>query len=269
MKALILFGLRQTLRVRLVVAVVAIAFLLEWMGLRLLREMTFSFQGIVYPIGSSRTMFVALFLQLFAGSFIAAVYGIWLVPYLHQGARGQISFCYPVSRWTYVVVYGVNVSVLLLILNIVMIGSFCNLFGVSAIVDDPLVLKGLWWGILTQTLGLWTLMFALATCSLAIGSIPAFFIGLFGFGFMQVLGGLFRVAIGGLVNSDSGFLYQLKQIYQWLPPWGELIFELKSGLQGEINWSHVGLWVIWLTVFILAFRFFIARPAYTRPDYSA
>jgi hypothetical protein len=119
---LLLQNYRHILRTRLLAFLLAFSVLIQFMGLRLLNNVSFDFDGHMVLgslIDKRDVIFVSLFLQLFTGTFLSAVYGIWMVPYLHRGPRSPLTFTLPVPKWMYPVSYALTMLTLLGLLHYV------------------------------------------------------------------------------------------------------------------------------------------------------
>jgi hypothetical protein len=253
MKFLLLLkeSVRYVLRARLPVLLLVFSFLLHYAGLSIVRNTTFSAQGIISSIGPREGMFVSIYLSLFMGVFLSAIYGIWMVPFFHQGERSLLTFVIPVSKWLYPVAYAVTFLGLVLLEFCILFGSFAWVFGKQALFHPWFSWKAVMTCLLIEAAALETTVFFFGFLSLVVGQIMTLFLMAGAFIVLQVAGTLFRFGL-------DHFSYEL---YEWLPPVGELIFNLKQTFsQGVFPGHHLVLWLLWLCVSICLFRVAIRRP---------
>lgn len=253
------------LRARLLVILLVFAFVVQWLGLHFVGLLNTKLQGVFASVMGNETLFVSLFYQLFTGGFVAAVYGIWMVPYLHHGSRNALTFVLPLPRWAFSLGYGVTMLLLLLALQIVMLLTFGTNLGFSVFSDAEFPWKGLLMCVLLQTLAFETLMFAFALGSLMLGPVPTFFLGGTVVFALQVGGAFFRIDLENFTGELPAWYATVKKIYDYLPPLGELIFDLRQQfLTPSIKDGHFWLWAGWLALFVLLFTLRLGRPSLGR-----
>lgn len=214
-------------------------------------------------IGPREGIFLSLYFQLFAGIFLAAVYGIWMIPYLHTGPRVSLTFTLPVSRWKFPIAYAITFLGLILLEQFVMFGSFVAVFGFEPLFSEKFPWVGLLACISLEVLAFEASMFAFALSSLIFGQIPTFFLGMMGFFVLQTAGSLLR--IDRLMDGAGGMLTGLADIYKFLPPLGEIIFDLKQGFTKSFtDHSHFYLWFLWILIFATLFLVKLHFPSHSR-----
>jgi len=243
---------RYIFRSKLLFLLMLFSFFLHYVGLNLVQQMTISVKGLVSTVGPREGMFVSIFLSLFVGFFLSAIYGIWMVPYFHQGERSQLTFVLPVSKWLFPIVYSGSLFVLVLMEFGIMLGSFSLVFGKEAILHPKFSWSALGTCLLLEVTAFQFLLFSFSVLSLVFGQMSTLFLGAMAFIILQVAGTVFRFGF------DQSVFYQA---YQLLPPLGELIFNLKQTFsQGEFPWGHFGLWILWLGASALLFKRVIRYP---------
>lgn len=248
----------HALRSRLILILVAFSLGLHFLSLKAVNGIKFINQGSVAILGVKEALFGAIYIHLFIGVFVSAIYGIWMVPYLHSGRRAFLTCTMPVSRWKYPLSYTLLLTGLMVIETLLLLVTFGMAFGFEefSTVRFP-------WSSLMITLGLELLAFnsimmGLAYCSLSLGALPSFFIGI-GYFFVTQASGVFsRVAsFNGASVDDSTWFKVLSK----LPPTGELVFQIKQTFrQGEYDLFHYSLWVIWWVIFVLLFTWKLKYP---------
>lgn len=253
------------LRARLLVILLVFAFVVQWLGLHFVGLLNTKLQGVFASVAGNETLFVSLFYQLFTGGSVAAVYGIWMVPYLHLGSRNALTFVLPLPRWAFSLGYGLTMILLIVVLQVVMLLTFGYNLGFSVFSQPEFPWKGLLMCVLLQTLAFETLMFSLALGSMLIGAVPCFFLGNTLLFVLQVGGGFFRIDLENFTGGNPSWYGTVKAIYDYLPPLGELIFDLRQQfLTPDIKTGHFWLWGVWLAIFVVLFTWRLARPSFGR-----
>src|SRR4051812_11927873 len=90
---------KHIIRSRLLIFLFLLSFMMQYLGVKFIHAIMVHYQDMVLIFGPRQTLFTALVFQVFTGAFLAAVYGILMVPYAHQGARSQMTFTLPISKW--------------------------------------------------------------------------------------------------------------------------------------------------------------------------
>lgn len=262
---LLLQNLRHIVRTRLLVAMFFFSFLIQFLGVKALHSATIYFQGVVTTIGVKEALLIALLFQLFTGAFLAAVYGIWMIPYAHQGLRSLLTFTLPVSKWKFPAAYVVSMGALLVLQHLILLLSFGMNFGFGVFGRGEFPWNGLMVCLCVETVAFEMITFAFACSSMLVGAIPTLFLGAGLFVILQGLAILFRFNVGQFLGGQSEGFNLMHRIYEKLPPTGELVFDLRTTF-ARPSWlgCHLVLWVAWLAVFILLFRYKIRYPSSLR-----
>jgi hypothetical protein len=268
MIALFSLHFRHLIRGRLLFLVLLSAFMVHWGGLTLVDKFSIHLEWVELVLGISfknaPLLFSSLYLQLFMGMFLAASYGIWIVPYLHRGSQGELTACLPVARWKYSILYGSTMLFLLALLHAIMLFCYGSKVGFHNLQSNFSNLEVIKISIVLQSMAFFVIMFSFAVCSLALGQIITFFVGV-GFILLLQVGAILvhlqlmgHEAKGGIV----GFGYRL---YQSLPPLGELAFDLWQQFTSP-HWSDIAWrsWLVWLGVFVALLTYKIRWPSFRR-----
>ena len=266
MMALLKQNLLHILRTRLLFVLFTFSFLVQYVSLKMVHFMTFKFQGIVTIIGAKDAIFAALFFQLFAGAFIAAAYGIWMVPYAHQGPRSPLTFTLPVAKAKFPLAYALSMLGLLLVQHLIMLLSFAVNFGFAAFQGPEFPWLGLLLCLLLETLAFEVFMFGFALSSMTVGQVPTFFLGALTVFLLQIGGALFRIDLENLpLGSIPSSVQWVRLVYSKLPPVGELVFDLRQTfLKPSWESSHFVLWLVWLGLLGMLFRLKLCYPLRAR-----
>lgn len=262
MLALLLQNFRHILRTRLLVFLLLFSFLIQFIGVRLLHSVTLQFQGIISKIDSNDALFLALIFQIFTGAFLSAVYGIWMVPYAHQGLRSHLTFTLPVSKWMFPLCYALSMLGLLVLQHLIMALCFGFNFGFESFLSPKFPWSGLALCILLETLAFEMCMFAFAFSAMSLGQVPTFFLGASILFSLQVAGAVFRFNLERFATQHSGAFGIARKVYESLPPVGELVYDLRESYVRPL-WSHphLVLWAMWLGIFMLLFRYQLRYPS--------
>lgn len=257
MWALIVQNFRHVLRTRLLISFFLFSFFIQYIGVKALTSMTIQFQGIISKFDNKDSLFVALLFQIFTGGFLSAAYGIWIIPYAHQGLRSPLTFSLPVSKWLFPVSYAISVLSLLIAQHGILLICYGLNFGWSVFADPHFPWSGFLFGAGLECLAFLVCTFAFANASMVLGQVPSFFLGGTILFLLQVAGAILRL--------DLPKLEQARKFYGLLPPVGELVYDLRASYT-KLVWDkhHLLLWAIWLVVFVLLFRFQLRYPAKLR-----
>jgi hypothetical protein len=258
-------NIRHIIRTRLLIVLLSFSFLVQFFGLKTLHFMTLQFQGIVSRIEGDNALFAALFFQLFTGAFIAAAYGIWMVPYAHQGMRSSLTFTLPVSKWKFPLGYALTMLGLLVLQHLVMLLSFGLNFGFEMFRDPAFPWGGVMMCLLIETLAFEVCMFAFAISSMTFGQVPTFFLGAAVIFFLQLTGVILKWDLEKLGGEPIQSLYWARFLYGKLPPVGDIAFDLrKAFLKPAFDQPHFWLWIVWLVLLVAWFRFKLRYPSRSR-----
>ncbi len=264
MLSLISQNFLHALRSRLLLIVITFSLALHYLSLKLVNGLKFINQGTASVLGVKEALFGAVYIHLFIGIFVAAIYGIWMVPYLHTGRRALLTCTMPVSKWKYPLSYAVLLTALILAETGIMWVTFGMAFGWKEFASQTFPWASLLVTLLLELLAFNSIMMGLAFCSLSFGALPSFFIGIFYFFVTQASGVFSRVAaFSGTVVDDSPWFKVLSK----LPPTGELVFQIKQTFrQAEYDYQHYALWAIWWVIFTALFIVKLKYPQ--RPNKS-
>jgi len=262
MNALFRLHLQHILRTKLLLFVLVVSFLVQLAGLKMVSFLQVQFDGQAVAMNEvGPRVYVLMMLQLFNGSLLSYVYGIWVVPYLHHGERATLTFTLPFSRWVYAAVYAVSLLVLLLFQFVVMFLTYSLIFGSGGFIDFP-------WGGLLMCL-LWQVvvfecaLFALSMSSIILGKVLTFLLMGIGFFMLTILGLFFKGMSGRWEEgAPTGIANIIYQIYRVLPPVGEVLMDLGHQIStpdmGAMN--NFWLWLVWTAVFVVGFEFILRYP---------
>jgi len=243
---------RHVVRTRLLFFILALTVIVQFSGLNIMKRVKIWAPGQLSfgaVLDESTILFFSLFLQLFSGSFLAAVYGIWSAPYLHKGSRAPLTFTMPIARWKFSLAYGLTMLLLTVVLHAVTMITYLWVFGWASLQSAAFPWHIVAMSLAMETLALLVVMYAFAFGTLMFGQIPTFLMGVASVMTLQLFSILFRLNLLPYQDStDSG--YWLYKIYGLLPPVGELSFALWSQFK-KPSWEHtnIGLWLVWLAIF--------------------
>lgn len=260
---------RFLFRARLLYLALGFSILLHVGGLKALKNLTFNYQGVVGGVGPREGMFISLFLTLFMGVFLSAVYGIWMVPQAHRGPRSLLTFVLPVNKLLYPAVYVLVFLVPVLIEFGIFAGSFTYFFGADAWHANWFSVPAILTCLLVEAVAFLTLVLLFSVLSMSIGQISTLFVGVFGFFILQAVGAALRFGLEEYAQQAGGGWQFVSLIYGAFPPLGELIFSLKQSFsQGVFPTGHLIRWVVWLGVLAGLFRWKLRYPLVGRSTES-
>ena len=240
---------RHLMRSRFLILFYLLSILVQFVVLKVVKSATMSVNGSAINIGISGAVTSMLVVQAFIGSYLAALYGIWMAPYIHQGTRSQLVFVLPVSRWLFPIGYVITMGVMVIAQFAAMFAIAGFVLGFEVFSDEVFPWARLLSGLGLELLAFETLMLTLALFSLAFGRIQTFLIGMFMLFVMQAVGAYYRSSFFG-ASEEQGLVYQLIEgCYYLLPQFGEPIWK-----------SDLVSWLIWLPIFVGLFRYRIRYP---------
>ncbi len=261
MLALLRVQLLHVYRNRLIVLGILAGLLFEFAGLHVLHNLTLSFQNVVSELGWKQSLFVAFFLQLFSGFFVSAAAGIWLLPYPHQGLRAVLTYITPISPFS---IAGAQLALIFLLLGL-QFSLGLGVFAFSSGLEPFRTGEFPWRGALTcfalAGLAGSTLAFWLAAISMRLGAVAAFLMSAFVLTTLQIYGTLLRIGSSQSLEQFAEVFDRWRTLYRFLPPFGDLIFNLRDTLfktaetveaSQPVSWLG---WAAWLVLGVLAFTF--------------
>ncbi|MCB0406316.1 MAG: hypothetical protein KDD51_16160 [Bdellovibrionales bacterium] len=252
------------LRTRLFYLCMAMSFLAFFIPLKLADAITIHVQEMEQAITGENIFLVLFFVAMSLGGFIAMVYGVWVVPYLHQGPRVFLSFGLPVAKWKIPIAYALTFLVLIALQNTIMFTLHGFLFGYEAY-EGGFPLKGLLMVQLFQTLSLEVTMFLFATLALFLGRIAATVLGTSIFSIAQVCGFIFATDLGAEIQSKSAGLTLVRHVYEILPPWDKVLVRITQQLkEAYVPDPQLVPWVVWLVLLAAIFTVGLRFPLLTK-----
>lgn len=265
MLALFQENCRYVFRSKMVILIILFSALVHVSGLKLINHLTVSVQEVVTVMGPKEAVRIAFFLQLFTALSVASVYGVWMAPYAHRGDRSLLTHVLPVSKATFPICYALCCGLLLVLNQLVLLGSLAWVMGTSALSAATFPWESAIKTFLFQTLCLEVLMLSLALSSLWLGQITTVFLGAGSLFVMQILGTLAR-----FFQQDPSFSILSAKglvvfVYKNLPPVGDFIFDFYSlSKGGEIALRNIISWLVWLGIISLIFWAKIRYPSQVR-----
>ena len=259
---LIWLNLKQALRSRLVLTLLIFTFIIQYGGMRIASTASLYNQGSVIKFDHRDMLFVSLVFQLFNGMFLAALYGIWVVPQGHQGQRNYLTFVIPVPRWMFPLAYGITMLLMLLSQYGIALITYGLQFGWDVLGAAPWT--GVVCSLVVETLAFLVVMFGFSVFSLLMGQLPTFVLGVLFLIVQQAAGVFFRLPLEG-VFGDHRYLGVLRFVYYKLPPLGELVYNLRENyVHPDLLSQQTALWAAWLVLFLAVFQLRLRFPGQSR-----
>lgn len=248
---LLKFHLLQITRSRLLVLWVLFAFFIEYSAAKLMFAMTVSANGVQTLIGMRELSIAMVYVQFGTAAMLASIYGIWIVPYLHEEQRAALTFALPVDKLVFPAVYALSFLILFLLQCAVFLLIMNLQFGPTAVFGPEFPWKEILSGTLLSVVALEVMVFGLSVASLYFGKIAAFLAGSAIVLVLQVSGVVF--------SAGWGATTLWKKVYAFLPPLGEIFFDFKGLAWEGPAAMHFGLWGIWAVIFVVLFRLRLNR----------
>lgn len=267
MIALWIQDLLHLVRSRLLAFIVLFSLGVQYGAVKLAKSaslyLTINTMGNVKTIQESESYFVALVASCFAGTFLAAVYGTWIAPYLHRGTRSALTHMLPVSRWYFPVAHAMAFAVLILLQAVVLMWALGVNIGWGHVFSSEFPLKGLAYGFLLQSISFYVILFGTAAASMTLGALPTFFLTYISCGALVMARAVLFFGDNPAAEQlgATGFLVTLRRILDKLPPVGDLFVDLRIAFtKQELPTEHLALWAIWLAAFVIWFRWRLGTP---------
>ncbi len=251
MIALLRFHLLQITRSRLLVLWVLFAFFVEYSAAKLMFAMTVNANGVQTLIGMRELAMAMVYVQFVTASMLASIYGIWIVPYLHEESRASLTYALPIDKMAFPAVYFLSFLFLFLIQFGVLFGILLLQFGPAAVFGPEFPWKQVYSGSLITLVSLEVMVFGLSVASLYFGKIAAFLAGSAIVLVLQVSGVVF--------SAGWGAQTLWRRVYAFLPPLGEVFFDFKGLAWEGAPAMHLGLWCVWAVIFGALFRIRLNR----------
>ncbi len=238
MIACLRFHLLQVWRSRLLVLWLFFSFFAQYGTAKILFAAKIQYQQVQVVMGLPEVVTALVIANFFSGMILASVFGIWTVPYLHEDSRSQLTFSLPVSKWVFPGVYSISFALLFLCQVAALLLSLALQFGFSAWVDPTFPWKAFVSASVVSLVALEVVVFFLAVTSMAFGKATAFIGGTTLLTVLQLSGAFFQAGMG---REGNWYL-----VYSFLPPLGEVLFDIKIGsLFATPVGYHLLLWVFW------------------------
>ncbi len=224
-------------------------------------------------VKESDSYFVAVVASYFAGTFLAAVYGAWIAPYLHRGSRSALTHMLPISRWAFPAAHALTFGVLLVLQFFTLLWALGANMGWDHVLTSSFPWKGVILCLLLQSLSFYVILFGSAAMSMLIGSLPTFFLANLACSALVAARAIVffsesRIAgeIGtGTQMSGTGSMNTLRTILDVLPPMGGLFIDLRKAFETQsLPTENLALWAIWLAAFVVWFRWRLSYPQKVR-----
>lgn len=244
---LLKFHFLQIWRSRLLILWVLFSFIVQYATVAIMQNATFTSNEVKHGFELRQVVIVLLYVQFFTGTVLSTVYGIWVLPYLHEEPRTALTYVLPITKWVFPAVYAVSFAGLVLLQLVGWFLSIAIRYGFGAFADPTFPWVEVGSGVLLVLVALTTISFALSVVSMLFGKIAAFIGGSFVAFVLYVSAGFFQANMG----AESLW----RKIYAFMPPLGEVIFDLQRGYVWEgTQLFHFGLWIGWLLLLASLFR---------------
>lgn len=246
------FHLLQIYRSKLVLLWILFSLFVQYSAVRLMHASTVHYEQAQMTLGMREIVIALIYVQFFLGSVLATVYGIWVAPYLHEESRAPLTYALPVNKAVFPAVYFISFLSLYVVQAVAMFASLTTQFGISIWTNPEFPWAHVGAGSLLSILALEGLVFGLALFSLVFGKVSAFLGGTALVMVLQVSALVFKAEW-----AQSGVWYR---VYQFLPPLGETLVDLKETRfwEGQTG-LHTLSWVVWLVLFATLFRLRLNR----------
>jgi hypothetical protein len=238
MMACFYFHLLQVWRSRLLLLWLLFSFFSLYGFAGILQSAKVQYQEVQMILGLREVVVALVVTNFYTGLVLAAVFGIWTVPYLHEESRAQLTFSLPLSKWVFPAVYALGFLSLFLLQVAALLLSLGFQFGFTSWTDAAFPWGSFLAALLLSGLALESVVFFFAVVSLSFGKIGAFLGGAVLGLILQVSGAFFQAGLG-----KEGAWFKL---YSFLPPLGEVVFDIKAAALWQApTLYHLLSWIVW------------------------
>jgi len=244
----------HTVRSKLLMTLGVASFFLPYGWFELAKTVNIRFQGKVVNFDGEQVLLGGLFLTLFISGFLAASYGMWIMPALHSGRRGQIIYVLPIRKWLFPIAYA-------LVLFIMLAGQqACMLLALRISYGTEFYLEpGFFFGKYIPCLVLISMAyvgvsFFFGLLAFNFSPMATFFWGIGSLFFLQGWGILFELNNNLSLAQYFPNIDAMANFYRYLPPMGDLILDIRKTIRfGGWTYGHylgMGCWllVVWVLV---------------------
>jgi hypothetical protein len=261
-------NLIHLVRSRLLIVILFFTVFVQYFAVKLAKGasayFSYSFQGNTTVLKQSESYFVAVIAGWFAATFLAAVYGAWIAPYLHRGPRSALTHMLPISRWAFPGAHALTFGVLLLLQLVALFWSVGTNFGWNEVFSAAFPFKAVLYCFLLQSLACYTILFGAAAASMMIGSLPTFFLTNLACTVLVAAKGVIFFSENPVLEElggGTGTISTMRWLLNKLPPFAELVPDLWAAFgKLQLPTERMALWAIWLGAFVVWFRWRLTYP---------
>lgn len=256
---LIRFLLLHLARTKLIFFALFLAIVLHFTVLKLVDAAYVYLSGFEF-VAANQVLLGLLWIQLMLGGFVAMVYGVWTVPYLHKGGVAPLTYPLPIAKWKYPLAYALCLFLLLIALDVILYGLQGLVYGYKEFGEQGMPWKGLVAQHARQWLAVETSMFLFAVLSLFVGKVPALFLGC-GISFLVQIGAaFFGSQFANAWEAESWVVRALHALYRVLPPVGAVTPSSDRLLTPAPFDSGILVWLAWCVALMAVFQWGLRVP---------
>ncbi len=239
----------HTMRSRLLVTLGIAAFFLPWGWFELAQTVNIKLQGKVLNLDGEQVLLGGLFITLFISGFLAAAYGMWIMPNLHSGRRGQIVFVLPIRKWLFPLSYAAILVVMLVAQQALMLAALRFSYGTQFWLESGFFFNKYLPCLVLISLAYVGLSFFFGLLAFNFSPMTTFFWGAGTLFFLQGWGILFEIHNTLSMAEYFPSIDKLASVYAFLPPMGDLILDIRKTVRfGGWGYGHFKSMTIWLLV---------------------
>lgn len=239
----------HAIRSKLLVTLGLASFFLPWGWFELAKSVNIQFQGKTVNLDGEQVLLGGLFLTLFISGFLAASYGMWIMPNLHSGRRGQIVYVLPIRKWLFPIAYGIILFIMLAGQQAFMLLALRISYGTQFYLEP-----GFFFGkyipcLVLISMSYVAVSFYFGLLAFNFSPMTTFFWGIGSLFFLQGWGILFELNESMALAQYFPNIEKLASLYRFLPPMGDLILDIRKTIRFG-GWSYGHFWTmgVWLMI---------------------
>ncbi len=239
----------HVMRSRLLVTLGLASFFLPLAWFELTKKLNIQLQGKVINFDGEQVLLGGIFLSLFISGFLAASYGMWIMPNLHSGRRGQIIYVLPIKRGLFPVSYAAVLITMLVGQQATMLAALRFSYGTQFWLEPSFFFGKYIPCLVLISLAYVGISFFFGLLAFNMSPMGSFFWGTGTLFFLQGWGILFELNTNLSLTEYFPNINKLAYIYSLLPPMGDLILDIRKTIRfGGWSYGHFLQSAVWLTI---------------------
>lgn len=243
---LILF---HVVRSKLLVTLGLASFFLPYGWFELAQSINIQLQGKTLNLDGEQVLLGGLFLTLFISGFLAASYGMWIMPNLHSGRRGQIIYVLPIRKWIFPLCYAAVLFLMLVCQQAMMLAALRISYGTQFWLESGFFFNKYVPCLVLISMAYVAVSFYFGLLAFNFSPMSTFFLGAGTLFFLQGWGMLFEIHSTLSLAEYFPSIDKFASVYAYLPPMGDLVLDIRKTVRfSGWGYGHFKGMAFWLVV---------------------